>query len=272
MRILARHPGAPHGELGEYYSSYGVDVEEESPHQRREQDRPGPSDDRGLGEAWADASDDYDPDDDADYELPVLTYSVEYGDDWDEEYDWEDDDQENGSYPAEAILTRLITSCVEMFSLVVEDVEKSAVRWMARWSTRLAEISLGVIYIWFGALKLYPALSPAEGLVLATVAEISDKVGIPLPATPAFILLASWEVVIGLGFIFRYYRRIAVWMLIAHLPATTLPFLLLPDLVWTRAPLGLTLEGQYIVKNLALLSAALAVGATTTRPRRHDER
>lgn len=51
-------------------------------------------------------------------------------------------------------------------------------------------------------------------------------------------------------------------MLIAHLPNTALPLLLLPELVWTRFPHQLTMEGQYIVKNLVLLAGGMVIGAT----------
>lgn len=236
MRIPARHPDAPQSELSQYYLSYG------SGRDRHDDDR-------------FDVDLDLDLDDDY---YPWLSDRYEH-----ENYDDDQSDDEDQNYDDESYLTWLVAGVVEALTPIVNEVEESAVRWMARWSTRLAEISLGVIYIWFGALKFFPDLSPAEGLVRATVGEISGAVRIPLPTTPVFILLAAWEVMIGIGFIVHRYRRAAVWMLIAHIPATTLPFLLLPDLVWTHAPLGLSLEGQYIVKNLALLSGALAVGAAT---------
>lgn len=243
MRIPARHPDAPQSELSEYYLSYG------SGRHHHDEDR------RDL-----DLDDDY---------YPWLSNREEQDhayDDYDEDEYGNEEYDENESY-----LSWLVANAVETLTPVVNEVEESAVRWMSRWSTRLAEISLGVIYIWFGALKFVPDLSPAEGLVRATVGEISGAVGIPLPTTPVFILLAIWEVMIGIGFIVHRYRRAAVWMLIAHIPATTLPFLLLPDLVWTHVPLGLSLEGQYIVKNLALLSGALAVGAATRSGFRRPE-
>ena len=150
-----------------------------------------------------------------------------------------------------------------MFRPVALQFEESAQRLMTRWSIRAAEISLGVIYLWFGVLKFFPTLSPAEGLVKETAAAITDVVGVPLPLTPTLVLLAGWEVVVGGLYMIGRFRRVVIWMVLAHLLATALPFVFLPGVVWTRAPFGLTIVGQYIVKNLVLVAAALAVGAAT---------
>ncbi len=156
----------------------------------------------------------------------------------------------------------LATTAERVLTPALNQVEAMTTRWMDRWSIVLAQICLGVIYIWFGALKLVPGMSPAEGLVRATVAEIAGLIGIPIPAVPVFILLAAWEVTIGVGIVVERCRQLASWMLLLHLPTTLLPFVLVPEVVWTRAPLGLTLEGQYIIKNLALFGSVSAVFAS----------
>ena len=71
-----------------------------------------------------------------------------------------------------------------------------------------------------------------------------------------------WEMLIGLGLLFGLYKRAVVLMLLAHMPGAMIPMLILPGEVWTAFPFALTLEGQYIVKNLVLVGAAMAVGAT----------
>ena len=43
---------------------------------------------------------------------------------------------------------------------------------------------------------------------------------------------------------------------------TLTPIFLLPDQVFTRFPYGLTLEGQYIIKNLVVISSGIVIGAT----------
>jgi hypothetical protein len=74
--------------------------------------------------------------------------------------------------------------------------------------------------------------------------------------------LALWEMAIGLGFITGRLMRLTILLLFLQMPGTISPVFLRPDLVFTQFPFGLTLEGQYIVKNLVLISAALVVGAT----------
>jgi uncharacterized membrane protein YkgB len=126
--------------------------------------------------------------------------------------------------------------------------------WMARAGIPILRIALGIIFIWFGALKLVPGLSPAEDLVLATVPFLPGSLFMPV--------LAVWEIVIGLGFVTGRALRLTILLLFLQMPGTMSPIFLLPERVFTAFPYGLTLEGQYIVKNLVLISAALVIGAT----------
>ncbi|MDH3675998.1 MAG: DoxX family membrane protein [Anaerolineae bacterium] len=127
-------------------------------------------------------------------------------------------------------------------------------RWMARYGLIIMRIGLGIVFLWFGALKLVPGLSPAEELVRNTIYWVN----------PDWFLyvLAIWEVLIGLGLIFGKYMRITLLLLFLQMPGTALPLVLLPEVVWTVFPYGLTLEGQYIVKNLVLIGAGLVLGGT----------
>lgn len=127
--------------------------------------------------------------------------------------------------------------------------------WAARYGLHFLRISIAVIFIWFGALKFVPGLSPAEALIYESMPS-----WVPMPIF--YPLLAVWEVVIGVGFLFggRLLRPTILLMLL-HMPGTASPLVLNPDAVWTVFPFGLTLEGQYIIKNVALVSAAVVVGA-----------
>ena len=125
---------------------------------------------------------------------------------------------------------------------------------MEKYGVRLLRITLGLIFIWFGALKLVEGLSPAEELVKRTVYWFSPEVFFPI--------LGIWEVLIGVGLLFRPLLRAALLLLFLQMPGTFLPLILLPDVCFTTFPYGLTLEGQYIIKNLILISAALVVGGT----------
>ncbi|NIP83122.1 MAG: DoxX family membrane protein [Gemmatimonadetes bacterium] len=141
----------------------------------------------------------------------------------------------------------------------VDTADGHIVRFLNRWSVPALRIALGVVYVWFGALKLAPDLSPAEDLVRATVPFLPGRVFLPV--------LAAWEITIGLGFLSGRALRLTILLLLLQMPGTMAPIFLLPDRVFTAFPYGLTLEGQYIVKNLVLIGAALVVGATVRRDR-----
>lgn len=133
-------------------------------------------------------------------------------------------------------------------------VDERITRWMARSGVTLLRISMGIIFVWFGALKLIPSLSPAETLIRETITFVPMALFLPV--------LAIWEILIGVGFITGKFMRAAILLLFLQMPGTLSPVLLRPDLVFTTFPFVLTIEGQYIVKNLVLISAALVIGAT----------
>lgn len=134
-------------------------------------------------------------------------------------------------------------------------VDRAITGWMARHGLTLLRIALGIVFFWFGALKLFPDLSPAEDLVRDTVSRFVD---------PDWFLpvLAIWEMAIGLGMIAGRFMRITLLLLFLQMPGAMLPVVVLPDRVWTDFPFGLTLEGQYIIKNLVLIGAGIVLGGT----------
>jgi uncharacterized membrane protein YkgB len=133
-------------------------------------------------------------------------------------------------------------------------IDRAITYWMARYGMVIMRVGLGIIFFWFGALKLVPGLSPAEALVRNTIYFIDPDIFLPI--------LALWEMAIGVGLIFGIFMRLTLLLLFLQMPGTMLPIFLLPEVVWTSFPFGLTLEGQYIVKNLALIGAALVLGGT----------
>ncbi len=127
-------------------------------------------------------------------------------------------------------------------------------KFMSKWGITFLRYSLGVIYIWFGILKPF-GLSPAQELVENTVYWFDNpKTFIPI--------LGWWEVVIGLTMCIKSLIRVSIFLLFIQMPGTFLPLILLPEVCFSNFPFGLTLEGQYIVKNLIIISAALVVGST----------
>lgn len=134
------------------------------------------------------------------------------------------------------------------------NIDKRLTEWMAEYGLLILRISLGVVFFWFGILKFFPDLSPAEDLVRNTVYFVDPDIFLPA--------LAAWELLIGIGLITGKFLRFTILLLFLQMPGTALPLLILPEKVWTVFPYGLTLEGQYIVKNLVLIGAGLVLGAT----------
>jgi len=124
---------------------------------------------------------------------------------------------------------------------------------MDQYGVPLLRVSIAVIFIWFGLLKPLH-MSPAEELVSRTVYWFSPEWFVPF--------LGWWEVIIGIGLLFRPLIRVAIFLLFLQMGGTVLPLFLLPDVCFTQIPFGLTLEGQYILKNMVLISAALVIGGT----------
>jgi uncharacterized membrane protein YphA (DoxX/SURF4 family) len=139
------------------------------------------------------------------------------------------------------------------------DVDQIIVRWMARHGIRLLRLSLGIIFLWFGALKFFPELSPAEDLATRTINQLTFGL---ISEDIALLILATWECLIGIGLLFRLYLRATLLLLFVQMVGTIMPIFLFPSEVFTQFPYGLTLEGQYIFKNAILISAGLVIGAT----------
>lgn len=124
---------------------------------------------------------------------------------------------------------------------------------MERYGHRLLRLSLAAIFIWFGALKLAGS-SAANELVERTIYWLPPSTFIPI--------LGAWEVAIGLGLLARKLLRTTIALLFAQMAGTFLPLLLLPEVCFIDFPWVPTLEGQYIIKNLILISAAIVIGGT----------
>jgi uncharacterized membrane protein YphA (DoxX/SURF4 family) len=130
---------------------------------------------------------------------------------------------------------------------------------MARYGIVLLRLSLGVVFLWFGALKFFPGLSPAEGLAARTISQLTF--GYLAPSSAVFIL-ALWECLIGIGLIFNLFMRATLFLLWVQMLGTITPIFFFPGEVFSVFPIAPTLEGQYIIKNIVLVSAGLVIGAT----------
>ena len=141
----------------------------------------------------------------------------------------------------------------------LDPIDARITGWMARHGVPLLRISLGVVFLWFGALKFFPGLSPAQDLAARTVGVLTFGMVPPAVAIP---VLAAWECLIGVGLLTNVAMRATLLLLAVQMAGTLTPIVLFPHEVFTRIPYAPTLEGQYIIKNAVLISAALVLGAT----------
>ena len=138
-------------------------------------------------------------------------------------------------------------------------LDRRITAWMAHYGIALTRLSLGLVFLWFGALKFFPGASPAAELASRTIEQVSF--GQVSPRTGLFVL-AGWEVLIGVGLLLGRFLRITLLLLFVQMAGTLLPLFLHPAETFQRFPLAPTLEGQYIIKNLVLVAAAVIVGST----------
>lgn len=122
-------------------------------------------------------------------------------------------------------------------------------------TTRLLRWTIGINYFWFGILKFFTGLSPAEMLARDTIHVLTFGM---IPDATSLLLLAIWEVGIGLIFFSGWLTRFGAKAAIVHMIFTFTPLFFFPELSFSRAPYAFTIVGQYIVKNLVFL-VALAI-------------
>jgi len=134
--------------------------------------------------------------------------------------------------------------------------------WMARNGIKLLRISIGIIFIWFGALKYFDHLSPAQDLAINTIQRLTAHL---FPDKLDLYILATLEVFIGIGLIFKLFLRFTLFLLFVQMLGTFSPLVLFPEGAFTVFPYGLTLEGQYILKNLIIISAGIVIGSTVRK-------
>jgi uncharacterized membrane protein YphA (DoxX/SURF4 family) len=148
---------------------------------------------------------------------------------------------------------------MKLLRIWFDRIDAALTGWMARYGVLTLRISLGIVFLWFGALKFFPGLSPAEDLAARTIAQITF--GALAPSAAVFIL-AVWECLIGIGLLFGFQLRITLLLLWVQMLGTITPIFFFPNEVFAVFPFAPTLEGQYIFKNIVLVSAGLVIGAT----------
>lgn len=141
----------------------------------------------------------------------------------------------------------------------IEALDLRLIGYSRRWYIPLARLALFIVFFWFGAIKVL-GLSPASPLAEALT---SRTIGIEyFPSL--FFLLSLFECLIGILFLFPKATRIVIPLLLFHMILVCSPLILVPDMTWTSF-LVPTLEGQYIIKNAAIVALAIGI-ASHTKP------
>ncbi len=132
---------------------------------------------------------------------------------------------------------------------------------LGRLGPPLLRLAMVVVFIGFGVLKPL-GVSPAEPLVLATADAMQPLMPVALAPATFLHIVGWWEVAIGLCLLWRPLIRVAIPLLFAQMAGTFMPLVLLPELCYQPDSFAPTMEGQYILKNLVLIAAALVIGGT----------
>lgn len=122
----------------------------------------------------------------------------------------------------------------------------------------VSRVAIFLVYFWFGILKVFN-LSPAGPLAKAL---IDRTIGLQY-FDVLYVILAIFECIIGVLFLFPKLTRIVIPLLFIHMIIVCSPLLLVPDIAWT-APFVPTLEGQYIIKNGVIIAVAIGIAASAT--------
>jgi uncharacterized membrane protein YkgB len=134
---------------------------------------------------------------------------------------------------------------------------------IAEISTFISRAALFVLYFWFGLLKVLEQ-SPASPLVQSLFDQTIPQIFPALSFDMFLVLFGAFEMLVGLLFIIPRAEKVALFLFFLHMITTSMPLFVLPDQIWTQVFVP-TLEGQYIIKNLALIACALSVWTSLSK-------
>lgn len=142
---------------------------------------------------------------------------------------------------------------------VTDELDESFARLMGKYGVTLLRLAVATVYIWFGGLKMV-GQSPVAELVEKTVPPIMPKrISVPL--------IGAFEVLIGLGLLTRSALRLTLLLYFVQIVNTFLVLFRLPRRSFQEGnPFLLTQTGEFVIKNLVLLTAGLVIGSTVRRP------
>ncbi|MEM8846700.1 MAG: doxx family protein [Bacteroidota bacterium] len=126
---------------------------------------------------------------------------------------------------------------------------------MAKYAIGFVRVSLGIVFLWFGALKFFPDASPAELIAQRTMNKLTMGI---IPCSLSYMILAVVESLLGLLLIGNLFQKVVTALAVGHILMTFSPMVFFPSELFSKAWVP-NLLGQYIIKNLVLLSALVLI-------------
>jgi len=131
---------------------------------------------------------------------------------------------------------------------------------LRRWSITALRLALGWVFLWFGALKIF-ANSPVTSLIQETYTF--------LPVNIFVSVLGVWEIFVGIGIILKRALRLVLVLLGIHLIGTFTAIWLNPRLFFVQGfPFCLTVDGEFVMKNVVFITAAFVIAGHQVKPLR----
>jgi uncharacterized membrane protein YkgB len=141
---------------------------------------------------------------------------------------------------------------------LISDIDDFLLAFLRRWSVPVLRVALGLVFMWFGALKIF-STSPVAGLINETYSFLPIRIFLPI--------LGGWEMVIGMCMVFKRVLRCALLLMCIHLSGTFLALCLAPNHFFRGGiPFFLTAEGEFVIKNMVLMAAGLVIGGYEITP------
>ena len=122
--------------------------------------------------------------------------------------------------------------------------------------------SIGIIFIWFGMVKFFVGLSPAEDLASSTICTLTGQF---FPQGSCMPILAIFESLIGISLLSGKFLKWALGLLFLHMLGTFSTLFIFPEQMFSHFPFVLTMKGQYVMKNIIILAAVIGIWNSTRK-------
>jgi len=153
----------------------------------------------------------------------------------------------------------------EALALKIDIAVTALARFLTRWSVPALRAALGLVFLAFGILKLIPGASPAASIAARTVETLT--LGL-VSGTTAVIVTAVLETFIGLTLVTGRLLRVGLLALAVAMVGIMSPIALFADELFGN---GMTLMGQYVLKDVVLVAGAAVVAAVALGARMRHE-